>query len=415
MFSFWIIAAVLTIIALAFIVLPLLKKTVSTTSVERNTLNIAIYRERLAELAQEDLTPPQLAQAQQELEKTLSQDLEEQAQLRPAVARSKARWISVMLVIILVPLIAIGGYLRLGQPQLLNTESNSTKDPQMASIEIMVTKLKQRLANEPNNLTDWYMLARTLAVLERFPEAHEAFTKALSLGGDTDPEILVSFAESLGKTNDGELKGLPSLLLERALQVDPNNQQALWIYGFAAMQVQAYSQAVERWQRLLDQIPMEETKVRQTLIDAIAQAQQLAQVPVMTEAVAESITTESTTVTNTTNTQIQVHVTVDSQLQDKLQPTDTVFIYAKASQGPTMPLAVIKKTVNELPLTVTLDDTMAMTPTMTLSHFAQVTVAARISHSGSAMTESGDLLGQIEDVDLAKTNAVDVVINQIVP
>lgn len=411
MFNFWIIAASLTVGALAFVVLPLLKKTVSTTHVERNALNVAIYQERLAELAQEELTPPQFAQAKQELEKTLSQELEEQAKLRP----STAHWAVAIVVMILIPLVAVGGYLRLGQPQLIESKvTDSKEDAQLASIEMMVNKLQERLAKNADNLTDWDMLARTLTVLERFSEANDAFIKTLALGGDTDPEILVSFAESLGKGNAGELKGLPTLLLEKVLQLDPNHQKALWIYGFAAMQSQKYALAATHWQRLLDQIPADESSARQTLASAIAEAQQLAQAPNMTDETAEASTHSSMAVTEEM-TQIQVHVSLDPKLQAQLKPTDTVFIYAKAMQGPRMPLAVIKKSVNELPLTVTLDDTMAMTPTMKLSNFTQVTVAARVSSSGSAMTESGDLLGQLEAVDLEQTKEVAIVIDQIVP
>lgn len=411
MFNFWIIAASLTVGALAFVVLPLLKKTVSTTHVERNALNVAIYQERLAELAQEELTPPQFAQAKQELEKTLSQELEEQGKLRP----STAHWAVAIVVMILIPLVAVGGYLRLGQPQLIESKATDSKeDAQLASIEMMVNKLQERLAKNADNLTDWDMLARTLTVLERFSEANDAFIKTLALGGDTDPEILVSFAESLGKGNAGELKGLPTLLLEKVLQLDPNHQKALWIYGFAAMQSQKYALAATHWQRLLDQIPADESSARQTLASAIAEAQQLAQAPNMTDETAEASTHSSMAVTEEM-TQIQVHVSLDPKLQAQLKPTDTVFIYAKAMQGPRMPLAVIKKSVNELPLTVTLDDTMAMTPTMKLSNFTQVTVAARVSSSGSAMTESGDLLGQLEAVDLEQTKEVAIVIDQIVP
>jgi len=410
MLNFWIIAASLIGLALAFVIPPLLKKTTTTIDVERNALNIAIYQERLAELAQENLTPPQLAQAKQELEKTLSQELEEQAKLRPPTAH----WISIIFVIVLIPLISIGGYLRLGQVQSIENKAIDTKDSQQSSIEMMVTKLQERLAKNPDNLTDWDMLARTLTVLERFSEANDAFIKTLALGGDADPEILISFAESLGKAHAGELTGLPSLLLDKALQLEPNNQKALWIYGFAAMQTQQYVLAAERWQRLLEQIPAEETNARQTLTSAIAEARQLAQTPAMSDATAEISTKPSTTITEKV-TQIQVHVTLDAHLQAQLQPTDTVFIYAKAMQGPPMPLAVVKKLASELPLTVTLDDSMAMTPEMKLSSFKQVNVAARISSSGSAMTESGDLLGQMDAIDLEQTTAINITIDQIVP
>ena len=95
---------------------------------------------------------------------------------------------------------------------------------------------------------------------------------------------------------------------------------------------------------------------------------------------------------------LQVRVSLNAALQDQAGPDDTVFVYARSVKGPRMPLAIVRKQVRDLPMTVVLDDSLAMSPAMTLSKFDQVTVGARISKSGNAMPQSGDLQGSVSPV-----------------
>jgi cytochrome c-type biogenesis protein CcmH len=111
---------------------------------------------------------------------------------------------------------------------------------------------------------------------------------------------------------------------------------------------------------------------------------------------------------------LSVKVSLDPALRERLAPGDTVFVYARAVEGPPMPLAVVRRPATELPFTVTLDDSMAMVPAMSLSRFDSVRVSARVSHSGNAMPQSGDLRGEVSPVKVASSSVIEIVINEIV-
>ncbi len=233
MLTFWIIVAGLTLLALAFVVLPLMWKSSSDTEVDRNELNIAIYKERLAELEPENLAPQQLAQAKQELQKTLAQDLDNNA---ASTQQSRARWASVV-VAIAVPILAIGGYWQLGGWHLLiATPSAEMEAPQVPD---MVAKLAKRLESNPDDLEGWRMLARSYQTLGNSTKATQTYKK-----------ILARFRE---------------------------NQEALFFLGVAAMKKEDYKAAVDYWQRLLKQIPPDDVKVRAILEKRIAEARQFVQ------------------------------------------------------------------------------------------------------------------------------------------
>jgi cytochrome c-type biogenesis protein CcmH len=116
-----------------------------------------------------------------------------------------------------------------------------------------------------------------------------------------------------------------------------------------------------------------------------------------------------------TATRLQVSVTLDQRLISQVLPDDTLFVFARALQGPKMPLAVVRKTVGDLPLTVSLDDSMAMLPEMRLSNFDDIRVGARISRSGGAIPQSGDLQGETSPVRREDAGVVQVIISRIIP
>jgi cytochrome c-type biogenesis protein CcmH len=430
--EFWLIATGLMVLALAFVIPPLWKTSSSRREIDRNTVNIAIYQERLAELAQENLTPEQYAQAQQELDKTLLQEYQDD---RLTVQQPRAIWVTIIMVIG-VPTLAIGSYWQLGAPQLLVTETpvasqaNSQEGHLPDDFEEMVDNLAARLQQQPDDAKGWYMLARSYSALKRYQAAAQAYSQVLTLVGEQDPQLLTDFAETLALAHDGKLAGQPTILLTAALELDPNHQQALWLAGFAAAQKQDYLAAIDYWQRFLKQLPAEEVAARQTLEQQIADARQLAQIqeaesnpttttPATTLSLSEPATNSNASPNSAQlamiTTQIEVAVRLDPALQAKVKPTDTVFIYARASQDSPMPLAIVKTTAKELPTQVTLDDSMAMVPAMKLSNFPEIILLARISSSGLATPQSGDLQGQVSPVNLAELNKVEIVINEIIP
>ncbi len=423
MLEFWLMATGLMVLALAFVIPPLLRKNLPLTEIDRNTINIAIYKERLAELSQENLTPEQYTQAQQELDKTLLQEYQES---RPLAQQARAIWTAIVIAIS-IPVLAVGSYWKLGAPQLLVAETPTTNPthPEEGHLpdnfDEMVNKLAARLQQQPDDAKGWYMLARSYSALKRYQEAAQAYNQVLTRVGEKDPQLLTDFAEALALANEGKLTGQPTILLTAALELDPNYQQALWLAGFAAAQKQDYLAAIDYWQRFLKQLPANEVEARQALEKQIADARQLAQTqdeeasPSTTTTPAATISSSSNSAVATTATQLKVEVRLDPTLQAKVKPTDTVFIYARASQGPPMPLAIVKKSASELPTQVTLDDSMAMVPAMKLSNFQEITVLARISSSGLATPQPGDLQGQVSQVNVTKPNKVEIVINEIVP
>ena len=252
------------------------------------------------------------------------------------------------------------------------------------------------------------MLGRSYMVLDRFQEATDAFSKARALMGE-EPLLLVDYAEAAAMANGNSMVGLPAELLERALEIDPENQKGIWLSGFAAMQRNDNEQAVAIWQRLLTQLP-ENSAEASAVLDMIAQAGGHVETPA-----AETKGAPGTSTAITDSPSVTVTVSLDSALAGQVNGSETLFIFARAVSGPPIPLAIQRRRASELPLTITLDDTMSMMPSMKLSMFPQVTVGARISRSGEAIAQPGDLQGMVSPVDAIAGTAVNLQINQAVP
>lgn len=421
MTTFWIIAAGFTLIALAFVIPPLLRK--NTYLPENDSAlqaNLGIYKERLAELQQENLDNEQFATAKLELDKLLAQDVRK---ADPNQSQPRARWISIP-VVILLPALAVGGYFKYGSPQLIEPVAQENPHPnahgQMPKdFESMVTKLEQRLKDNPEDMQGWQMLGKSYAMLENYSKAVQAYQQVLALGGDKDAQLLTDAAEMSALANEGQLAGQPSVLVKTALQIDPNNEKALWLSGVALIQQGEYAQAVQTWEHLLKVFPADENESRKIIEQQIAEARVL----IKKSGQMVDFATPSTTTAETLaqppavvkQAKITVQVSLDPALQDKVRPTDTLFIYAKATSGPPMPLAIVRKMATELPITVVLDDSTAMSPQMKLSKFKQVSVFARVSSSGTAMPQSGDLQGSVTPVDVTTPDNVIIQINQQLP
>jgi len=403
---FWITAAALTALALAFVMPALLKTSKPVSQVNQRATNIAIYKERLAELEAENLNSEQRELAKLELDQTLLHDVETP---ETQITTPRGRWAGIAVGMIL-PVLAIGGYLKSSDYLLATSEKPAPTDKAAQSkippnLEEMVQKLVKRLEENPEDTKGWYMLGRSYTVLNRYPEAIVAYTKALALAGNENPQLFVDFAETLGMSANGDLAGRPVELLKTALSLNPELPKALWLAGLASAQSKDYAMAVEYWQRLLAQIPENETEDRQSLLEQINEAKRLMK-PMALNATATPSTTNLPKATGAA--QLQVEVSLAAEVLAKVNPTDTVFIYARAKQGTPMPLAVVKKQVKDLPLKITLDDSMAMTPSMKLSNFSEVMVMARVSNSGNALPQAGDYVGQVETAKLGETVTVSI-------
>ncbi|MCC6209328.1 MAG: c-type cytochrome biogenesis protein CcmI [Gammaproteobacteria bacterium] len=411
---FIIVAALLLGAALLFSVPPLFRRESTDSSVERKALNIKVYRDQLTEmerdLQNDVLTPEQYRQGHDELEQRLLEDVTEAPGAAPSSPPRAAR-VSAIVVIVLVPLLAVGGYLLLGAPGVLLSPQSTTMaaDPggqgDMAQqINQMVARLEQRLAGEPDNAEGWAMLGRSYLVLERFDDARVALEKAVGLNLKS-PELLVDYADALAMTSGQTLEGRPLELINEALALDPGNHKALWLAGTAAYERTDYKAALDYWRRLYALVPKDSDAAR-AMEGNIAEAENL---------LGESGGGVPSTPPPTVAVSVKGAVSLDPALRGRVQDTDTVFVFAQAPSGPRMPLAVVRAQVKDLPLQFTLDDSLAMDPSLSLSRFAEVVVVARVSKGGSAMPQSGDLQGSSAVVQTSGTTPVEVRIGEVLP
>jgi cytochrome c-type biogenesis protein CcmH len=401
---FLLIAGVMIIVAFLIVLPPLWRKH-PVAPADQDQRNIAIARQRLAELKEQlqagalsqELYNEQLA----ELELALSDDLDIQSQVK--APQSSGRWMATVL-IFAIPLMAGSFYLALGNYQLLSQTDQpvaaNQATPEMEQIKNMVGGLAERLQKQPDDALGWTMLGRSYKYLQEYPKAVEAFEHAYKLIGDK-PEIMLLYADALAYANNEQMAGKPAELVFKALAMEPSNTTGLWLGGMAKAQVGDFAAATDLWKKLEAQLPAgsEAQQEIQGLLAKVA-----IQIP---EGAAQPEVKAAVTAT----ANIEVQVSLASELQKSADPNDTVFIYAQALSGPKMPLAIVKKQVSELPLTVSLTDAMAMMPNMKLSNFEQVKLLARISKSGDAMQQSGDLIGSIEQVSLADKTLHKIVIN----
>lgn len=423
---FWLIVALLVVLALALTLIPLLSRKASE-DVERNQVNIALFKERLAELEALELPAADFKQAKQELEKDLLHDLSEEGQSSGQV---RARWGAVLAALMIVG-IAAGMYVYTERPtpeQLAEIEQMTQQRREQAaqaqqqkqnmpSIDEMVGRLEQKLEQTPDDVEGWRMLARSYEVMERYDDAVTVYQRLLGMGLEKDVDLLADYAETKGFSQQGQLAGEPMTILEKAVALNPQHPKTLWLLGLAQVQLEDYPRAVHYWEALLALVPPDSDawkSVNKYVQEARAQAGMPSTTPTM--AMANPGTAAPQQQTAASGAKLTIEVSLAPELQDKAKPTDKVMVYARAAQGPRMPLAITVLEVAQLPATVTLDDSMAMMPNMRLSSVPEMVAIARITEQQSAMPQSGDLIGETEAFKLAEqTGAVQVQVNRLLP
>jgi cytochrome c-type biogenesis protein CcmH len=298
-----------------------------------------------------------------------------------------------------IPLVAGSLYWTLGNYPSLSQVEQTAASPEQEQIGKMVAGLAERLEKQPDDALGWTMLGRSYKYLQEYPKAVAAFEHAYKLIGDK-PEIMLLYADALAFANNEQMAGKPAELVFKALTMEPSNVTGLWLGGMAKAQAGDFAAAMDLWKKLEAQLPRG-SEAQQEIQGMLAKL--ATQIPEGATAQAESKPAKALS--------IDVQVSLAPGLQKSASPNDTVFIYAQALSGPKMPLAIVRKQVSELPLTVSLTDAMAMMPTMKLSNFEQVKLLARVSKSGDAMQQPGDLIGVIEQAGVADKGPQRIVIN----
>jgi len=415
---FLVLVAIMSLLALLFVAMPLFRKRALTT-IDQDALNAEIARARMAEL-ELDLGAGRIEQAQydaarEDLEQELLSDLAGNGTGgKPA---RNGSW-AVLLVALAVPVGAILLYKSIGNERiiaLLEAPPASPRQQQLAeqpSVEEMINRLAARMESDPDNLEGWMMLARSYSMTSQYSLAVPAFRNILRLGGGDSASLLADFADALVATSDGRFTDESGTLLTRALALEPGNIKVLWLAGHWKNQSGDAATAINYWQQAAQQMSPD-SKDWQIITRQIEQVRSQAGLPADSAVVADSSQTGASQPAATAT--LTVTVSLDPALRESVRPNDTVFIFARAVNGPRMPLAIVRKQVSDLPVTVTLDDSMAMTPAMVLSAFDPVTIGARISRSGNAIPQSGDLQGSMTPVSTQSDSRLDILIDATVP
>src|SRR5262245_21484442 len=344
---FWVFGALIAAVALALAARPLWRRR-RAAAVSREAMNATVYRDQLheldADLASGAIARSDYDRARQELERRVLEDFS--VKETPA-QRGGNRLVAIGL--LAVPLLALGVYFAVGSPGVLMLEQEAQVTQQQ--IESMVERLAAKLKDNPDDVEGWKMLGRSYGVLGRFPEAAQAYAKAAARA-PKDAEILVDLADVLAMANGQRLDGDPERLALRALELDPKNLKGLALAGTAAYNRGNYGGAVKYWDRMLALLEPGSEDAR-IVRENVAQARAKAGKPAV---------------------KLAGTVSLSPKLTGRAAPDDTVFIFARAAQGPRVPLAVLTRKVRDLPVTFALDDSMAMAPGMNLSSFPRVVV-----------------------------------------
>ena len=443
MIGFMFSAIVLLIIVLWLITPALLGKR-KINQDDSDSQNTEIAKERLAEVAlrleQGDISQQEFEQTQKEIELSLLQDVhdgEAKAHISPKVERNS------FVIITAIPLMALALYWLWGSPDSINLSSqaristtsvpqsnNSSQTPMapnskkhVGSVEEMAELLEKKLQQDPKNPNGWYTLGRTYMSLKQYDKAVAALKRLRALVGD-DETVLITLADAMTMSRKGRMAGEPFELIKKALNLKPNDPTALWLAGLGYEETGDTKTAIKLWKQLLPLVAAEPNSLHQvqSLIAAAERKMGIEPTVVVGKPVAmptpmakSSSPQPGANATSNTAASITVMVNLSDENKSKVSPNDFVLVYARAANGPRMPLAIVRKQVKDLPLTVVLDDSMAMQPAMKLSNFPMVNILARVSKSGQAMPQSGDMQGQFGPLNVQGAKPVTVVIDKVIP
>jgi cytochrome c-type biogenesis protein CcmH len=415
---FWILCAAMLLVAMLFIAFPLWRKASANNDVLRDAANLGILRDQSAELEIDLrnglLTPEAYEQGKHELQARLLEEVKITEQpVKPP--RNPAKTLAIALAILL-PLFSVPLYLTIGNPDAVLPQQPIVADADgIIRSEDALQSLEKKLKRMPRNPDDWWTLARSYTELKRFPEAVKAYEHLVNLVPG-EAQLWANYADVYAMAHGQTLQNEEvAKLLGKALELDASNMTALALSGSAAMERGDYAAAIENWQKLTSQV-QPGSQDAQMFNNGIQRARELLLAQPGGREKLARLSSGNAPATAAANPAAAITGTasLSRALAGKVSPDDTVFILARAAQGPKMPLAVLRKQVKDLPLKFTLDDSMAMQPQLRLSGFEQVVVVARVSKSGTPMAQSGDLQG-LSGAIKPGAKGLKIVIDAVVP
>ena len=381
--------------------------------------HITVYREQLSELEREleqgSLDPAGFDLSKAELTQRLMEDAPANEAATEAKPAQRVRWL-IALMALVIPVAAFSVYLFVGTPMALDpalmAQANGDEQMTPQKLEAMAEQLAQRLEKEPNNAEGWVMLGRIQRALARYDQADAALQKALAL--ERNDDIVVERAEVLAQKNNGSFKGEPWAIINGVLKADPQNGNALLLAGSAAFSEGRFKDALAYWEKVRGLLPASSPDLP-ALAEAIDKAREQlglpAQAPLSTANAPASAGAMAKPASDGTE-RLSGRVSLEPALAAQVSPKDTVFIYANAAEGPRMPLAIIRTTVDKLPYDFVLDDSLAMNPQMKLSQVKSVMVRARISKTGNAMPQAGDFGASVGPVTPGSPEKLELTISK---
>ena len=382
MVQFVLIGAGLVAVAVAWLAIPLLRAR-PAAAIDRGAVNAGILKDQLAELERERasgaVSEAAYAEARAELERRALEEL-------PASAASAhnagSRRVAVV-VALSVPLAALALYAAYGERSAFDPEVTQAKTPQeliqlLAAGEpgIVIDKVTPQLKRDPNNGELLFILARAHYARQQFSESAAVYEKLNAIEPD-DPGLLTDWADVIAQSQRGSMLGRPEALINRALAIDPDNGKALAMSGAAAFERQDYATAAAQWEKLRARVAG--TELAPQIEQSIAQARAAGKLQAAPAAKKSAAAT------------VSGRVVLAPQMAKNAAPNDTVFVIARAAAGPRTPLAVVRLRARDLPAKFSLDDSLAMSPELKLSAFSEVTLLVRLSKSGNAVAQAGDL------------------------
>ncbi|MFK8075797.1 MAG: c-type cytochrome biogenesis protein CcmI [Granulosicoccus sp.] len=428
---FFICAALLVVLCLMWLLLGLFRQRDDVT--DQEAVNITLARERgeilKAALADGSIDQTTYDYERQQLDYDLAADLVPDNK-QPSI-KGSGHISAAVIVAIFVPIASGALYLKLGNPAAITHDINITQQAASSGnatsaagsnnaqlpgpLADLLPQLEQRLQDNPDDVQGWRLLGRSYLSLQNYPKAREALERARALD-ETNVDTLTQLAESIAMSRGGDLSGEAMDLLEQSISLNPQHEHTLWLRSIGKQQAGDHQEALLGFNFLMglaqgndDAIAtidqMRSRSIQALGANSIRQANQT-----------QTDSDDKTAVSIDTQTPgISVTVSLSEEAAAAAGADQSVFIYATATNGPPMPLAVSRRTVSELPLSVVLDDSMAMIPNMKLSSFDEVTIGARVSASGNPIAQSGDWFVESDSITIEDTDAISLTIDQVTP
>ena len=435
MILMWVAFALLTLLAVAFVALPFLsKERVQSLTYNANSELIAIFHQRLGELAN-DLAEQRIDQVNHdesvvELKRRLLNELSPEKSL---MSKGNNRIFALTGSAFLVAFTAIFYTATGSQQQLQNWHSaidNLSEYGERAvmqqgepltqnELQAFALGLRTKLAQNGDDQVAWMLLGRVAMSLNEYDMAQQSFDKVLRMDPDNMP-VLISYSQVLLLEGSDANMTRAAGMLSKVLKADPTNLDAISLLALIAYERHDWLQAKAAFEVLLNSMDKQDSRYsmiaqRITEIEQKMSAENEQQNTQLTQVATAQQNSTDDGDDSAVTAAIKVTIKLAPELADKQPEQGTLFVFAKAADGPPMPLAVVKLTDYSFPVEVQLSDSNAMVAGLTLSSVEQIILTARISKDASVMPSSGELEGRSEVLERSQTDSYELLINELIP